>query len=310
MTEFIITVNKTILMEFLLLGFSDIPDLKPFLFSMLLLVYMMTLAGNGAIIMVTSLEKSLQKPMYFFLCNLSILDICYTSTTMPKMLQTLLTENNSISFNGCVTQMYLFVTFVGTECVLLSVMSFDRFVAICRPLQYSGIMGPKFCINLASISWLCGFMNSLVHTVFTFRLNFCVSNRINDFYCDIPPLLSLACDDTTVNELLLLSIGVFIGWTPFLCIIVSYIYIIITIIKISSANGRKKSFSTCTSHLTVVILYYGSAIFNYVRPVSTYSLGKDRLISILFSIVTPTLNPLIYTLKNKDVIKAMKKYVL
>ncbi|XP_053555856.1 olfactory receptor 5V1-like [Bombina bombina] len=239
MTEFIITVNKTIFMEFLLLGFSDIPDLKPFLFSMLLLVYMMTLAGNGAIIMVTSLEKSLQKPMYFFLCNLTILDICYTSTTMPKMLQTLLTENNSmgpISFNGCVTQMYLFVTFVGTECVLLSVMSFDRFVAICRPLQYSGIMGPKFCINLASISWLCVFMNSLVHTVFTFHLHFCVSNRINYFYCDIPPLLSLACDDTTVNELLLLSIGVFIGWTPFLCIIVSYIYIIITIIKISSAN--------------------------------------------------------------------------
>ncbi|KAM4808027.1 olfactory receptor 5V1-like [Rhinophrynus dorsalis] len=300
-------VNETLFKDFLILGLSDIPDLKVLLFCTLLIIYVLTLTGNIAIILVSQLDQHLRKPMYFFLSNLSFLDICYTTTTMPKMLQVLLAETKSISFIGCVTQMYFFLAFVGTECVLLGIMSYDRFVAICSPLRYSVIMNFKVCILLASICWLSGLVNSVVHTVFTFRLNFCNSNKINYFYCDIPPLLSLSCEDTSINEALLLSIGVFIGWTPFLCITLSYIYIIVTIKKIKSTVGQKKAFSTCASHLTVVVLYYGSSIFNYVRPISTYSLGKDRLISVLYSVVTPMLNPLIYTLKNKDVKMAMER---
>ncbi|XP_053555854.1 olfactory receptor 5V1-like [Bombina bombina] len=301
-------INQTYFVEFIILGLTDLSDLKYFLFCALLLIYVLTLAGNISIILVTQGDKHLHKPMYFFLCNLSFLDICYTSTTMPKMLQTLIAKKRTILFKSCVIQLYLFLAFVGTECVLLGIMSYDRFVAICNPLRYSVIMSHKVCIHLAATSWLSGLLNSIIHTVSTFHLQFCKSNKINYFYCDIPPLLSLACDDTSVNEFLLLFIGVFIGWTPFLCIIVSYIYIIVTIMKIRSTEGRKKAFSTCVSHLTVVVLYYGSSIFNYVRPISTYSLGKDRVISALYSVVTPMLNPLIYTFKNQDVKKAMYRY--
>ncbi|XP_053324493.1 olfactory receptor 5V1-like isoform X2 [Spea bombifrons] len=298
--------NQTTYLDFMILGLSDLPDLKVILFCILLLIYLLTLTGNAIIILMSRLDKRLHKPMYFFLSNLSFLDICYTSTTMPKMLQVLLMQRKSISFVGCAVQMYFFLAFIGTECVLLGIMSYDRFLAICNPLRYSVIMSSRLCISLASISWISGLLNSAVHTFFTFRLDFCGSNKINYFFCDIPPLLSLSCEDTSVNEVLLLSIGVFIGWTPFLCIIISYIYIIVTIIKMKSSEGQRKAFSTCASHLTVVILYYGSAIFNYVRPISSYSLGKDKVISVLYSVVTPMLNPLIYTLKNKEVKVAMQ----
>ncbi|KAG8455581.1 hypothetical protein GDO86_001687 [Hymenochirus boettgeri] len=303
---FVLCINNSYVLEgFVIIGLSEIPELKVLLFCTLLFIYTCTLAGNVAIILVSLMDKHLHKPMYFFLANLAFLDICYTSTTMPKMLQVLLLEKKTISFIGCVTQMYFFLTFVGTECVLLGIMSYDRYVAICNPLRYSNIMRQNVCVSLAGISWLCGFGNAIIHTVFTFRLKFCSSNRINYFFCDIPPLLSLSCDDTSLNEVLLLSIGVFIGWTPFLSIAVSYICIIITIMKMRSTEGRRKSFSTCASHLTVVVLYYGSAIFNYVRPISAYSLSKDRIISVFYSVVTPMLNPLIYSLKNREVKNAI-----
>ncbi|XP_063769934.1 olfactory receptor 5V1-like [Pseudophryne corroboree] len=273
-------------------------------------MYVVALLGNLTIILVFQLDKNLQKPMYFFLANLSFLDICYTSTTMPKMLQILLVERKTISFVGCVTQLYLFFAFVGTECILLGIMSYDRFVAICNPLQYFVIMNQKLTSLLAGASWLCGLLNSIIHTFFTFRLHFCTSNQINNFFCDIPPLLSLACDDTFLNKLLLQTIGIFIAWTPFVCIIVTYLYIIVTIMKIRSTQGRQKAFSTCLSHVIVVILYYGTSIFNYVRPVSTHFLDKDKIISVLYSVVTPMLNPIIYTLKNQDVKKAIKKIYL
>ncbi|KAM8960647.1 olfactory receptor 5V1-like [Pelodytes ibericus] len=302
-------INQTLFTEFFILGLSDNMKLKVPLFCTLLLIYILTLAGNVLIILVAQLDKYLNTPMYFFLQNLSFLDICYTSTTMPKMLEILIVQRKSITFLGCAIQMYLFLTFVGTECVLLCVMSYDRFLAICNPLRYSVIMSHRVCNTLASTSWISGLANSFVHTFFTFRLHFC-GKYINYFYCDIPPLLSMSCEDTSVNERLLLSIGVFIGWTPFVCIIVSYIYIIVTIIKMKSTDGRQKAFSTCVSHLTVVVLYYGSVLFSYVRPTSTYSLGKDRVISVLYSVVSPMLNPLIYTLKNKDVKKAMRRQFL
>ncbi|XP_073462191.1 olfactory receptor 5V1-like [Aquarana catesbeiana] len=292
--------NFTVSIDFLILALSDLPDLKVFLFCILLLVYVLTFTGNLAMIVVSQIDKGLHRPMYFFLGNLAFLDICYTSTTMPKMLQILLVKQKTISFIGCITQLYFFLAFVGTECVLLAIMSYDRFLAICNPLRYKVIMNHKVCVNLASASWLSGLVNSIVHTVSTFSLHFCGIRKINYFFCDIPPLLSLSCDNTSINEVLLLSIGVFIGWIPFLSIIVSYIFIIVTIIKIRSNEGRQKAFSTCASHLTVVILYYGSAISNYVRPISTYSLGKDKMISVLYSVVTPMLNPIIYTLKNHD----------
>ncbi|XP_053324494.1 olfactory receptor 5V1-like [Spea bombifrons] len=297
--------NQTILTDFLLLGLFETPDLKVLAFFCLFVMYLLTLVGNITITLVTNLDKSLHTPMYFFLGNLSFLDICYTSTTMPKMLQVLLAERKSISFISCAIQLYLFFAFVGTECILLGIMSYDRFLAICNPLRYSIIMSHKACIYLAAFAWLSGFVNSAVHSFFTFCLHFCGSNKINYFYCDIPPLLSLSCDNTFLNEILLWSIGVVIAWMPFFCIIISYTYIIITIIKIKSSDGRQKAFSTCASHLTVVILYYGSSIFSYVRPVSTYSLDKIKVFSVVYSIVTPMLNPLIYTLKNQDVKNAV-----
>ncbi|XP_073528609.1 olfactory receptor 5V1-like [Phyllobates terribilis] len=303
------STNQSLLMDFFILRLTDDSNIKVLLFITVLLMYVITLMGNVAIILIIQLEKNLNMPMYFFLENLSFLDICYTSTTMPKMLETLIVDNRSLSFLSCAIQLYFFVAFVGTECVLLGIMSYDRFLAICHPLRYSTFMTKKVCIGLAGISWFSGFINSVVHTAFTFRLDFCHSNRISYYFCDIPPLLILSCDDTSVNEILLLTIGVFIGWTPFLCIIVSYIYIIVTILKIKSSHGRQKSFSTCISHLAVVVLYYGSAIFNYVRPVSTYSMNKDKLISVLYSIVTPMLNPVIYTLKNQDVKKAIRRKI-
>ncbi|MEE6514949.1 hypothetical protein FKM82_023398 [Ascaphus truei] len=301
------SLNQTHFTEFIILGFSNLADLQDLIFGIFLVVYLLTFSGNLTIIYITKCDPSLHKPMYFFLSNLSFLEMCYTSVTLPKMLQNLWTKNETISYKGCVTQLYFFVTFVGTECVLLSVMSYDRFVAICKPLRYSLIMSKKVCVILTSFSWLCGLMNSLVHSIFTFHLSFCHTNRINYFFCDIPPLLLLSCSDTSVNETVLLAAGAFIGCTPFLCIIVSYAYIILTILRIRTTKGRRKAFSTCTSHITVVVLYFGSVLFTYLRPISSYSMDKDRLIALLYSFLTPLLNPFIYTLKNKEVTNALAK---
>ncbi|KAG8541144.1 hypothetical protein GDO81_022115 [Engystomops pustulosus] len=300
-------MNQTFIQDFFILALTDSHDLKIIIFCTILIIYLLALGGNVVIILISFLDTSLHMPMYFFLRNLSFLDICYTSTTMPKMLQLLLAERKLISFSGCVVQMYTFIALVGTECVLLAVMSYDRFLAVCNPLRYSTLMNEQNCCILAGISWFAGLVNSVVHTFFTFRLHFCNSNTINYFYCDIPPMLSISCDDTSINERLLLCIGVFIGWTPFLCIIISYVYIIVTIVKMKSTEGRHRAFSTCSSHLTVVILYFGSVLFSYVRPTSSYSMAKDRIISVLYSVVCPMLNPVIYTLKNQDVKKALDK---
>ncbi|XP_066484013.1 olfactory receptor 5V1-like [Tiliqua scincoides] len=299
--------NETALSEFIILGFSGLQDLQLLLFFVFLITYICTLLGNISIIAIACLDSQLHTPMYFFLGNLSFLDICYTTTNVPQMLVHLLSAIKRITYNGCIIQLYFFVSFVGTECILLASMAYDRFLAICHPLRYSVIMSKVLCLQLAAGCWAGGFLNSAVHTYFTFRLPFCGANQVNYFFCDIPPLLKLSCGDTSLNEIILLVVGVFIGWLPFICIVLSYIYIISTILKIRSTQGRLKAFSTCASHLTIVLLYYGSAIFTYVRPISTYSLDKDRLISVLYSIVTPMLNPLIYTLRNKDIKGALRK---
>ncbi|XP_008852939.1 olfactory receptor 5V1-like [Nannospalax galili] len=298
--------NQTTPSQFIILGFSDLNDLQFLLFCIFLMIYLCTLGGNVFIILITLADSRLHTPMYDFLRNLAFLDICYTTTNVPQMMIHLLSEKKSISYGCCVAQLFAFIFFVGSECLLLASMAYDRYIAICKPLRYSVVMRKELCRQLSASCWTGGFLNSLVHTILTFRLPFCGNNQINYFFCDIPPLLILSCGDTSINELALLSIGVFIGWTPFLCIVLSYLYIISTILRIRSSEGRHKAFSTCASHLLIVLLYYGSAIFTYVRPISSYSLEKDRLISVLYSVVTPMLNPVIYTLRNKDNKEAVK----
>ncbi|XP_029435511.1 olfactory receptor 5V1-like [Rhinatrema bivittatum] len=302
--------NYTAPSKFIFLGFSSLSELWMLLFALFLFIYMVTWVGNGIIIIVTRMDSNLHKPMYFFLGILSFLDICYTSVTVPKILENLLQEKKTISFEGCMVQMYFYLCFLGTECVLLAVMAYDRYVAICNPFHYLTIMSKKVCGYLATFSWFVGLVNSAVHTYFTFTLPFCASNELNYFFCDIPPLLSLSCVDISINETVLLVAGTLLAWTPFLCIIMSYVYIILAILKISSSEGRQKAFSTCSSHITVVIFFYATAIFTYMRPISSYSLDRDRLLSLLYSFVTPMLNPVIYTLKNKDVKSGMRKVFL
>ncbi|XP_067387425.1 olfactory receptor 5V1-like [Emydura macquarii macquarii] len=298
--------NQTALKEFIILGFSSLQEVRLLLFIGFLITYLFTLLGNTFIIAIALKDQRLHTPMYFFLGNLSFLDICYTTTTIPQILVHLLSERSNISYVSCVLQLYFFFSFVGIECLLLAVMAFDRYVAICNPLRYMLIVNKSICLQLSAASWVSGFLNSAVHTAFAFQLPFCGDNRIDYFYCDIPPLLELSCGDTSLNKLLLIFIGLFIAWTPFACILLSYTYIISTILKMPSSQGKRKAYSTCSSHLTVVLLYYGSCIFTYLRPNSSYSPGSTRLISVLYSILTPMLNPIIYTLRNKDVKEALK----
>uniref|UniRef100_A0A8D2INU1 Olfactory receptor n=1 Tax=Varanus komodoensis TaxID=61221 RepID=A0A8D2INU1_VARKO len=298
--------NQTMITEFIILGFKNLQGIQLLLFSGFLIIYLFTILWNFFIIILAMVDRRLKTPMYFFLGNLSILDICYTTSTIPQMLDFLLTDRGSISYVGCVLQLYFFFSFVGIECLLLAVMAFDRYVAICHPLRYPLIIRRHACLQLAMACWAGGFLNSAVHTHFAFQLPFCGDNRLDAFYCDIPPLLKLSCGDISLNQTLLLSIGLIIAWTPMFCILLSYVCIISTVLKIRSAEGRQKAFSTCSSHLIVVLLYYGSCIFTYLRPVPSQSSVNGKLIPLMYSILTPLLNPVIYTLRNKDVKKAWR----
>ncbi|XP_060111078.1 olfactory receptor 5V1-like [Heteronotia binoei] len=299
--------NQTSFTECILLGFINIKQGKIFLFVFLLTLYTICFLGNSFLITVVLLNQTLHTPMYFFLGNLSFLDICYISVTVPKMLAGLWTESPSISFLGCAAQMYFFVTLVGTEGFLLASMALDRYFAICCPLAYTSLMNKWICLQLSVISWICGFLNASLHTTLTFHLFFCQSNKINHFFCDIPPLLSISCSDTSVNEVALLTIGVFVGLSPFFFTLFSYAFILHAILSNQQKGKSHKAISTCVSHLTVVILFYGSSIFTYVRPTSSYSLERDQFVGVLYSVLTPTLNLLIYSLRNKEVKLAMRK---
>uniref|UniRef100_A0A8C5SS04 Olfactory receptor n=1 Tax=Laticauda laticaudata TaxID=8630 RepID=A0A8C5SS04_LATLA len=298
--------NQTMLSEFIILGFQNLQELQYLLFIVFLTIYLFTMLWNTSIITIAVLDQKLRTPMYFFLGNLSFLDICYISTTIPQILNLILKDRNSISYTACVLQLYFFFSFVGTECLLLAVMALDRYVAICNPLHYSIFMKRWVCFQLAIACWFGGFLNSAIHTYFAFQLPFCGNNCLEAFYCDIPPLLKLSCGDISLNQKLLLSIGLLIAWTPLFCILLSYASIISTVLKMHSAEGRQKAFSTCSSHLTVVLLYYGSCIFTYLRPVPSQSFVNTKLIPLMYSILTPLLNPVIYTLRNKDVKNAWR----
>nr|XP_056719012.1 olfactory receptor 5V1-like [Euleptes europaea] len=302
--------NSTIVTEFVLMGLSDLPAVRFSLFAVFLLIYMITVMGNGTILLAIGAESRLHNPMYFFLTNLSLLDIFCPTATVPKMLESLLSENNVISFVGCILQLYFLVSLAGTEVFLLAVMAFDRYVAICNPLRYTVIMSKKLCLQMAAGTWIAGFLNSLLHTVLTFTLPYCKSNRVNQYYCDIPPVLALSCASTYLAEIVVLIVGGIFGVGAFLVTLVSYVYIISTILRIRSAEGKRKAFSTCASHLMVVCLFYGTTIFTYIRPSSSHHPDQDRLVSMLYGVITPMLNPLIYSLRNNEVKGALKRVIV
>ncbi|XP_066485462.1 olfactory receptor 10A7-like [Tiliqua scincoides] len=299
--------NGTGLVEFILQGLSDDPKLQVILFSIFLVIYIITLAGNLLIILLTLADPALHTPMYFFLRNLSFLEICYTSVNVPKMLDNLLSGNKSISFIGCALQTYFAFFLGGSECFLLASMSYDRYIAICKPLHYAVLMSRKVYTSLAVVSWLSGFFMSFGHTCLVFTLPFCASNVINHFFCDIPPLLKLACGDTSRIEIAVFAVAMVFVSLPFILILLSYAGIIAAILRISSSAGRKKSFSTCSSHLIVVILFFGSACITYLKPNSTYSPNTDKYLSLFYTVVSPILNPVIYSLRNKEVKGALRR---
>ena len=302
--------NQTTLVDFILLGFSDIPDLQGFLFGVFLIMYMIILVGNSLIIIITKMDPSLQTPMYFFIGNFSSLEICYVSVTVPRFLIELYSQNRNISFLACAAQMYFFLVFGATECLLLTSMAYDRYVAICNPLLYPLLMNSRLCIQLAAGCWVSGVPVHIVLTYQIFSLPFCGSNQLNHFFCDIPPVLKLACGDTLITETLVYVVAVLVVTVPFMLILGSYVRIIETILKLPSATGRAKAFSTCSSHLMVVALFFGSGLITYLRPNSSHSIGMDKFISLFYTIVTPMFNPMIYCLRNKEVLVALRKFLL
>ncbi|KAM4651140.1 olfactory receptor 5AP2-like [Discoglossus pictus] len=300
--------NYTTITEFILLGLSEIPELQCCIFFAFSSIYTITVIGNLTIILAIEFSPELHTPMYFHLANFSFLDISYISVTVPKSLSNLLSEKKTISFYGCTTQMFWVLLFEGTECYMLAAMAYDRYNAICHPLLYTIIMSRSRCIQLITGSWLIGAVDSAIHKTLTFIIPFC-GNKINHFFCDIPPLLKLACTDTNINEIIIFGIGGSVIITSFLTTMTSYRQIISTIINIHSTSGRKKAFSTCISHFTVVSIFYGSGFFMYLRPKSSYSMDQDRLIAIMYTVIAPLLNPFIYSLRNNDVKTALRKLV-
>ncbi|XP_023362166.1 olfactory receptor 10AG1-like [Sarcophilus harrisii] len=306
-TDKICQANLTNVEDFIFLGLSAQPDLQGFLFGIFFVIYMSIIIGNGLIILITKFDPVLQTPMYFFLGNFSFLEICYTSVTLPRMLQDLWSQNKHISLLSCAIQMCFFLILGVTECLLLAVMAYDRYVAICKPLYYPLIMNHKTCVQLVVSAWLSGMPFQVGQVYHIFSLPFCDSNKLDHVFCDIPPLLKLACGDTSLNEISVYADAFLFGMIPFLWILNSYIRIITTILKLPSATGRSKAFSTCSSHLIVVGLFFMSASISYFHPKSNQSIGKGKILSLFYTIVTPMFNPMIYSLRNKDVIMAVRK---
>ncbi|XP_015271174.1 PREDICTED: olfactory receptor 6Y1-like [Gekko japonicus] len=299
--------NKTNVRYFILLGFPSSAELQVLLFVLFLLAYLLTLTENFIIILVIRLNSNLHKPMYFFLCNLSFLEIWYVTIIVPKMLADFLTQDKYISFQGCLTQLYFFVTFVCSEYILLAVMAYDRYLAICNPLRYPSIMSNTFCAQLSAGCWTCGLITSAIKLTFIGQLKYCGTDKINHYFCDISPLLNVSCTDSSLAELVDFILALMVIMVPLCIVVMSYIYIISTVLKIPSAQGRKKAFSTCSSHLTVVVLFYSTTLFTYARPKAMYAYNSNKWVSVLYTVVVPLLNPLIYCLRNKEVKDALRK---
>uniref|UniRef100_A0A8C9K2H5 Olfactory receptor n=1 Tax=Panthera tigris altaica TaxID=74533 RepID=A0A8C9K2H5_PANTA len=300
-------LNVTEVTTFVLKGFTNNLELQIILFFLFLTIYLFTLMGNLGLVVLVIGDSRLHNPMYYFLSVLSSVDACYSSVTTPNMLVDFMSKNKIISFLGCATQMFLAVTFGTTECFLLAAMAYDRYVAIYNPLLYSVSMSPRVYVPLIAASFVGGILHACVHTVATFSLSFCASNEIRHVFCDIPPLLAISCSDTHTNQLLLFYFAGSIEIFTLLIVLISYGFIVFIILRMHSAEGRRKVFSTCGSHLTGVSVFHGTVLFMYVKPNSAYALDHDTIVSVFYSIVIPMLNPMMYSWRNKDVKEAMQK---
>ncbi|XP_029805390.1 olfactory receptor 2C1 [Suricata suricatta] len=279
--------NSSVLEGFILMGISDHPQLEIVFFIVILFSYLLTLIGNSTIILLSCLDARLHTPMYFFLSNLSSLDLAFTTSSVPQMLMNLWGPEKTISYAGCVIQLYVFLWLGATEAFLLVVMAFDRFVAVCRPLHYTTIMSPRLCWLLAAVAWLGGLSNSVIQSTFTLQLPLCGHRRVDNFLCEVPAMIKLACGDTSLNEAVLNGVCTFFTAVPLSLILVSYCYIAQAVLKIRSAEGQRKAFNTCLSHLVVVLLFYGSAIYGYLLPAKTSNQDQGKFISLFYSVVTP-----------------------
>ncbi|XP_049635741.1 olfactory receptor 5F1-like [Suncus etruscus] len=298
--------NYTSVTEFILLGLTDTLELQIIFFVIFLVIYTLTILGNVGMIFLIRIDSHLHTPMYFFLANLSFVDVCYSSTITPKMLVDLLSEKKTISFAGCFLQMYFFIAMATTECILFGLMAYDRYVAICNPLLYSLIMTPTVCLKMAAGAITAGLLNSMVNTSYVSNLPFCGSKIIHHFFCDSPLLFRLSCSDTQLNESIFSTFAGVNMVGTLLVILTSYSYILFSIFRMHSGEGRHKALSTCASHLTAVSLFYSTAIYTYLKPSSSYSLNQDKVASVFYTVVIPMLNPLIYSLRNKEVKKALR----
>ncbi|XP_061465541.1 olfactory receptor 5B12-like isoform X2 [Rhineura floridana] len=301
-----VLTNGNLVTEFVLLGFSEGPEQQLPLFVVFLIIYIITLMGNLGMIQLIRVSTRLHTPMYFFLGNLSVVDICYSSVITPRMLMNLLADGKSISFNACFAQLYFFVAWVCTECFMLATMAYDRYMAICSPLLYSAVMSQSICISLVAGCCFIAFTNAMITVCFISRLQYCGSNVIRHFFCDTPPLLALS-SDSYVTEMIISFLAGLTTIGSLFIILFSYLFILSAILKIRSAQGRQKAFSTCTSHLTAVTIFFGTLIFTYLRPNTSYSLGRDQVASVFYTVVVPMLNPLIYSLRNKEVKEAFRQ---
>ncbi|XP_011216256.3 LOW QUALITY PROTEIN: olfactory receptor 5K1-like [Ailuropoda melanoleuca] len=301
--------NYSLTTEFILIGFTDHPELKSLLFVVFLTIYVITMVGNLGLVALIFMERRLHTPMYIFLGNLALMDSCCSCAITPKMLENFFSKDRSISLFECMAQFYFFCFAETTDCFLLAAMAYDRYVAICSPLQYHTMMSKKLCIQMTIGAYIAGNLHSMIHIGFLFRLTFCGSNQINHFFCDVLPLYRLSCVDPYVNELLLFIISGSIQAFTISSVLISYFYILLTIFKMKSKEGRGKALSTCASHFLSVSIFYGSLLFVYVRPHSDKEEDKDLPVAIFYSLVIPLLNPFIYSLRNKEVINAMKKII-
>ncbi|XP_073461188.1 olfactory receptor 6B1-like [Aquarana catesbeiana] len=294
---------------FILIGFPTRPELQFILFTVFLITYILTVAENVIIILTVKFNVKLHKPMYYLMCSLSFLEIWFVTVTVPKLLNIFLTQNTKISFVACMIQLYIFISLACTECVLLAAMAFDRCVAICFPLRYTVIMNHTFCIHLAIGSWVLGFSVAMVKATLIFRLHFCGPNVINHFFCDISPVLNLACNDMSFTELVDFILAMVIIMIPLIVIIIIYICILWTVLKLPNNMGLQKAFSTCAFHLTIVILFYTTTLFIYARPRKANPFDRNKLVTILYSILTPLVNPIIYCLRNGEVQQAIRNSI-
>ncbi|XP_076971141.1 olfactory receptor 5B2-like [Tamandua tetradactyla] len=301
--------NSTEMTEFILLGLTNAPELQGPLFAVFTIIYLITICGNLGVIVLILLDSRLHTPMYFFLCNLSLMDFGYSSAVTPKVMAGFLTGDKVISYNACAAQMFFFVGFATVENFLMASMAYDRCAAVCKPLHYTTTMTTSVCVQLAVASYVCGFLNASFHIGYIFSLSFCSSHMVHHFFCDVPVVMALSCSDKHIGEMILVFMESFNVFFALLVILISYLFIFITILKMHPGQGHQKALSTCASHLTAVSIFYGTVIFMYLQPSSSHSMDTDKITSVFYAIAIPMLNPLVYSLRNKDVRGAFLKVI-